>query len=320
MAHKARKKTLKVMVTITLGFISVVLIFMTMQLVSFFGQKENMSTEFYYIDSTDSIMKPEIKQVKVENKKEKLLENVLEELKYGPKGEGFNPSIPQELEFQEVSLNDRVVTVDVSDTYENMKSGEEMVCRASIVWTLTALDFVDYVKVTVAGKELTKTNGEPIGLMNRSNVVIDAIVLPESKLFETVMLYFSNEEGTGLVGEERNIEISHNQPREKFVMEQLIAGPQTKGLMETIPPETKIRDITTTEDGICYVNLSSEFLRKHSDKTMNETLPVYSIVNSLTGLEHIDKVQILIEGEKIEESQGHLDFSKPFEAVESLQD
>ena len=218
------------------------------------------------------------------------------------------------------SLERSTVTLDVSGEYHEMKGGKEVICRSSIVWTLTELEFVKYVRITVEGKELTKVNGEPIGLMNRKNVVIDPVISPESKRHETVKLYFSNEDATELVAEEREIEISRNQPREKCVMEQLIKGPRTKGLYATVPPETKLLDITVTEDGVCYVNLSSDFVSKHSGGSTGELLTVYSIVDSLTDLYDIDKVQFLIEGEKMDEFKGHLDFSKPFEGSKGLTD
>ena len=41
-------------------------------------------------------------------------------------------------------------------------------------------------------------------------------------------------------------------------------------------------------------------------------IAIYSIVNSIVSLYNIEKVQFLIEGEKIEETIGHLDYSKPF--------
>ena len=50
-----------------------------------------------------------------------------------------------------------------------------------------------------------------------------------------------------------------------------------------------------SKDGICYVNLDNGFLGQGYDVT--EAVPVYSIVNSLTGLPGISRVQILINGE-----------------------
>jgi germination protein M len=101
-------------------------------------------------------------------------------------------------------------------------------------------------------------------------------------------------------------------------LEQLIAGPKEEDHYATIPPETKIMDVTTTSDGVCYVNLSQEFVTKHSGGSTGELLTIYSIVNSLSEMENVEKVQFLIEGEKVEAFKGHVDFSTPFVPVKSL--
>ena len=98
-------------------------------------------------------------------------------------------------------------------------------------------------------------------------------------------------------------------------MDELIKGPQTKGNLATVPSETKVRNIMT-QDGICYVDLSSEFVSRHSGGKDKELLTIYSIVNSLTALDDVSKVQFLIEGEKQEEYKGNVEFGQPFEPKE----
>ncbi len=270
--------------------------------------------ELYFLETETATLKAETRSVKGNNDYE-ILANTLNELKAGPKTEGYVNAVPQEVSFLSIQLDESIATVDVSQDYLDMKAGQELLCRAAVVWTLNGIEFVDGVKITVDGKELCKANGDPIGVMKREDIVIDAEISPEPTNYETVKLYFSNKDATGLAVEEREIEVNPNQPLEKYVMEQLIAGPQTPDLYATIPAETKIRDIKTV-DGICYVDLSNEFVSKHNGGSTGEILTVYSIVNSLTELDYINRVQFLIEGKKVEEFKGHLDFSKPFEAMD----
>ena len=44
-----------------------------------------------------------------------------------------------------------------------------------------------------------------------------------------------------------------------------------------------------------------------------EKMTIYSIVNSLTELKEIDKVQFLIEGEKVKEFKGNFRFNNAFQ-------
>ena len=85
-------------------------------------------------------------------------------------------------------------------------------------------------------------------------------------------------------------------PMERFIVEELILGPSGKveGLYPTINPETKILGVTT-QDGVCYVNFDSGFLT--SVNNVQAETAIYSIVNSLTELGNVTKVQILVGGE-----------------------
>ena len=80
----------------------------------------------------------------------------------------------------------------------------------------------------------------------------------------------------------------------KLVIEQLVAGPKTEGLSPVLPSDTKILNISTQE-GVCYVNLDASFMT--SAVATIELLPIYAIVNSLSELTNISKVQIAINGE-----------------------
>lgn len=274
----------------------------------------SISTDFYFLENSSSTMKTETKEIRGDTNAD-ILSSVLTELKKGPKTEGLIGVIPEKVVFESANLDNGIATIHINSAYTDMKAGEELLCRASIVWTLTGLDFVNQVKITVDGEELKKTNGEPMGLMSRDDIVIDAVISPEPTNHEMVKLYFSNQDATDLMVEEREIQVNPNIPLEKYIMEQLIEGPKDSELAATVPSETKIRDIKTV-DGICYVDLSSEFVTKHNGGSTGENLTVGSIVNSLTELDNIKKVQFLIEGEKVEEFKGHLDFSKPFERME----
>lgn len=285
------------------------------------SKKEAVSdggVRLYFVDSVSSLLKPEARDLRADTNSA-LLSLVLTELKAGPKLEGFKPAIPNEVEFNSVNIDRGVITVDVSRQYNSLKASEELVCRGAIVKTLTELGFVEFVKITVEGRELEKPNGKPVGRMGAADIVTDGIISPELTNYETVTLYFANVSASGLVEERRKIAVNPNEPIERYIVEQLIAGPLAEGSYATVPAEAKLRSIRTeTSDGICYVDFSSDFVTRHTGGSASETLTIYSIVNSLTELESIKKVQFLIEGEKQEEFKGHVEFGKPFEPNRDL--
>ena len=93
--------------------------------------------------------------------------------------------------------------------------------------------------------------------------------------------------------ETRTVHYSTNVSMEKLIMEQLIEGTKKSGNMSTLPSGTKIISISVA-DGVCYINLSDSF--KNQNAEVNEEIVLYSIVNSLTELQGVSKVQIAVNG------------------------
>mgnify|MGYP000966051783 CR=1 FL=1 len=314
MKNKKEKETLKYL------SMAVVLALVVLAAIVLIGQGEkrgkNKSTskvELFFPALTSSELKFETREISGETEAD-ILGSVLRELALGPKTDGLGRAVPEGIKINGATINGRNVTVDISGEYKDLKQSEELLCRGSIVWTLTGLDFIDSVTITVDGEPLLKSTGDEIGSMGRNDIVLNTEISPEASSLITVKLYFSDSNGAHLVVEERDIGANPDDIENKII-EELIAGPEDGSLIRTVPPETKIRDIKVV-DGICYVDLSMEFVTKNNVGATGEALTIYSIVNSLTELSNINKVQFLIEGEKLDEYKGHLDFGKPFEHTE----
>ena len=107
-------------------------------------------------------------------------------------------------------------------------------------------------------------------------------------------LYFSNQAGDGLVKETRRVHYSSNISLEKLIMEQLLEGPESKNGRSAIPSGTKLMSVSLV-DGVCYVSFDENF--KNQDYSVNEAIVIYSIVDSLSELSSISKVQISVNGD-----------------------
>ncbi len=125
----------------------------------------------------------------------------------------------------------------------------------------------------------------------------------------TVSLYFASPDGTGLVEEQRNIAKVEGIARE--TINELVMGPApASGLLPTIPEGTALVDINIKEDGLCRVDFSSELVNNHLGGSTEETLTVYSIVNTLTQFPTVNEVQIMVDGQFVETLAGHVDVSQ----------
>ena len=113
-----------------------------------------------------------------------------------------------------------------------------------------------------------------------------------------------------LVFVERSLPVDGEKIDEITVLTELIKGATVSEAISVIPPSTKVLSCET-KDGICYVNLSNDFIEKKPQGSTSETMLIESIVYTLTELSGIDKVMFLIEGEKIE-VYGQMVFNEPF--------
>ncbi|MGE5577648.1 MAG: N-acetylmuramoyl-L-alanine amidase [Syntrophothermus sp.] len=85
--------------------------------------------------------------------------------------------------------------------------------------------------------------------------------------------------------------------RARIAMEELIKGPGAgSGLQSMVPARTRLRSLAV-KDGLATVDFDKEVAKDYWGGSWNEELTVYSIVNTLTAIPGIDRVQILIEGE-----------------------
>lgn len=227
---------------------------------------------------------------------EEMLDELVEALSTPPEKLEYKVPFAMGFEVLSMKLKDSRLVLNVSAAYLDMPATTEVLVRAAIVRTLTQLPNVRYVEITVDGNQLYDNAGNVVGLMN-ADMFIDNDG-NEINTYEKVRvkLYFANMSGDKLIGAYREKYYSTNMPLERFVVEELIAGPSGKveGLYPSINPETKVVGVTT-QDGVCYVNLDSGFLTPVNNVSAEDA--IYSIVNSLAELSSVNKVQILVNGE-----------------------
>ena len=153
-----------------------------------------------------------------------------------------------------------------------------------------------HLMITVEGSPLLDRKENAVGWMNAEQFIDNDGNEINTYEEARIRLYFADESGTKLIAADREKHYSTNTPLERFVVEELIAGPsgRVEGLYPSINPNTKIVNVMT-KDGICYVNLDENFLAVVNN--VSTDVSVYAIVNSLVELSNINKVQILINGE-----------------------
>ena len=93
-------------------------------------------------------------------------------------------------------------------------------------------------------------------------------------------------------------------------------GPETPGLTKaTVPEGTKLLSVEV-QDEILLLIFSGAYRKPRSGST-GEMMTIVPIVNSLTELDGINKVQFLVEGKKVETLAGMLSSMSPLSEVKT---
>ncbi len=131
-----------------------------------------------------------------------------------------------------------------------------------------------------------------------------------------ISLYYISLENNTLTPEARVIDAKNllENPY-KTLTEYLIEGPKNDKLQRALPSGTKVNGATRSGDMI-LLDLSEEFIQDQKEDAIK--IAANSIVNTLTELNDVNSVKILINGEEGKKLEGtEIDFSKAFFREES---
>ncbi len=275
-----------------------VLVTISMILLASCGQEEKEENVYpvYYVSNSETRVEIHSHVMEADDPEKQLLE-LVECLGTNP--EKLEYKAPFSMGFEvlgiEADENGRL-QIDVSAAYRELSVTTEVLVRAAIVRTLTQLPSVSAVMITVEGNTLYDSKNNEVGWMNAEQFINNDGNEINTYELARVRLYFADESGTRLIAADREKHYSTNTPLERFVVEELIAGPsgRIEGLYPSVNGSTKIVNVTT-KDGICYVNLDESFLTVVNN--VSTEVSIYALVNSLVELSNVNQVQILINGE-----------------------
>jgi len=128
-----------------------------------------------------------------------------------------------------------------------------------------------------------------------------------------ICLYFKNIETNSLIAEAKCIDaINLYENPYSYLISLLIAGPESEKLESAIPEGTKI-NACYIEGNTVLVDLSKEFIDNAPSGIEEESMAVYSIVNTLTELNEVSSVKFLIDSEENQSfKDGKVNFKNVF--------
>lgn len=245
----------------------------------------------YYLNAEKNALAPLETELNAESAYGRA-EELLDLLKTAPEEGDFQAPVSG-FSRKEFSIDSSVITVDFTGGYKKLDVITEKLVRAAIVRTLCEIPEVRRVTIRVNGALLVDERGNKSENMSGDQFIYNSG--REMLNFERTQLhlYFADKSGRKLVDTYRPVLYNGSIPMERLVVEEIIKGAKGDFNYSTVNANTKIINVVS-RDNICAVTLDSTFLTNPFPVTPEVAL--YSIVNSLTELPSIRRVQIIIEG------------------------
>ena len=268
------------------------------------------SYKIYYVSSSEDKLVSE-DYVAKEEETNKLISELIKQLNNVPDGTALKKPIPDSVDLKSKSLKDGVLTLDFSESYHQLTGISEILRRASVVKTLCQIKEVKKVEYRVENQPLMYSELNPVGAMSADDFIDNTG--GETTYYQTVQisLYYTNADGKKLYQTRHNVEFDGTISLEELVIRQLMAGPlDNDKLAPVMPPGTKLNKVTF-KDGICYVDFSKEFLEGREG--VSDEVIVYSVVNSLSEISSVTKVQFFIDGKPVSSYRETIPIDLPVE-------
>ena len=202
-----------------------------------------------------------------------------------------------------------LLSLRYSSDYSTLPSITEVLRRAALVKTLCQLDKITAVEFFIGTQPLMTSAGKPVGMLTAEDFIDSTGENTEFYQEAKVSVYFANEAGDALLPSYLKITFDGTVTTERLILQALLKGPVQEDMRPVIPKGTVLNKVSI-RDGICYVDFNEKFLETRSGITPE--VAVYSVVNSLTELSNVYKVQFLING-ATRKNYGNLNFSNTFE-------
>lgn len=257
------------------------------------GARELNEGEYniYYVNNTKTSLYPVRYKAKF-NDTQSLIDELIYQFINIPKDVEAGLALDDKVIYKGYSKEGNILYLYFDTGYSNMKGANAILARAALAKTMTQIEGIDYIAIYAGEQLITDDLNKPIGPFS-GNEFIDTI--SDVNAFDKIelILYFADESGEYLVEEKREVIYSQNTSLEKLVIDELIKGSENVELKSTIPEATKLLSVSVN-DNICYLNFDENFLNIISGQ--RPYISIYSIVNSLSELSKIGKVQISVNG------------------------
>lgn len=244
----------------------------------------------------------------------------VEKVLAGPGDWLLSNTTPEDTKLKDIYIRRNIAYVDLTSHFKNFEEHEDIELAVnSLVLTVTEFQEVETVQFLVEGKIVEEINGFALDKPFKRPAYINALsnISEEDK---PLHLYFSDPNALYLIPVGFGVaKDSTTSQMVESAMQELIKGPPLNSdLVKTIWSGTRLLNVNyDSEDRLVTINLSKEVMG-YGGGAAAEVLLVKSILFTLTNIDGVDWVQILIEGENAEYLPEGTVISKPLARPEYI--
>ncbi len=204
--------------------------------------------------------------------------------------DGLRCALPDGVSLSEYQLENGVLTLDLSAEFLDESEMDRGITAFCAAFTFCQLEGVEAVTVSADGQTLFA------GIMPEDAFLTAADTDPYVR---QLRLYFPDSGGRYLISEYHSLTLDEDTSPERYVIEELLRGPNNGELSSVIPAGTALLSCSAS-DGVCTVDFSAAFYENRPGTPLGERLVLYAVVNSLTALSDVDSVRFLVEGKPVD--------------------
>ncbi|MEG1500502.1 MAG: GerMN domain-containing protein [Clostridiales bacterium] len=279
-------------------------------------QKDTTTATVYYATTDNKWLVPLTLSI---NATREVAKVAMEKLLAGPPSTDFAaPVIPEGTKLRDIYTISSIIYVDLTKEIQNIAPENAQIAIDAIVATVLPLAEDGHtLQILIDGKVADK-----LGEINISQPIApkDINYQGENQATAKITVYFGDNNAMYLVPLTYDIDKTEKPDPVYYsqkAIEKLLEGPSSdSGLMPTLWKGTKLLSLELIGQTI-NVNLDKEAL-DYGGGSAAEQMFVNSLIYSLTSIEGISDIQILIEGKKIEYLPEGTDVSQPLKATQLI--
>ncbi|MDO4812802.1 MAG: GerMN domain-containing protein [Eubacteriales bacterium] len=238
-----------------------------------------------------------------------LAQRLLEALLLPPEDPQLTSPFPGGTQLQDITISGRRAYVNFNAPYARLSGVDLSLADYCVTLTLTQLEGINAVTITANGRELPYRKTQ---IMTAADTLIGSredLIRPI-----TVLLYFLDTETGELRAQQQTLALYEGQTRVNALLEAMRLGPEGDDTLKCLLPEDFLLLSSRIEDGICYLNLSSDLTLPEGEKAQQQMID--SLVLSLCSLSGVEQVQIMVDSEIVEQL-GEVEIAEPLPGAES---